>query len=304
MSPYVWLIVLNPIWATAIALVALILLLWWTGLWAHYRYWILATLLGLYAIDAAIALPRVLFSHSLPAHPTVSQKIPLPRQFVLVNIPCGGKCHELLISGAVEEVVYVEAHHPGTVRPQAVRYRASWSIPDVCPPERQRAALDYTSYHLLKTGYCPLVEPVEVPTQGIFLAREASIVRASERARTFTPAYLVKGPPGSTIEFAGVEVQERSASGVIVLASTYSYEAPGILGLPPLIGCWNRPDNVIWILPAGDTGCGFWRWFTWGGDRNSSADPKWIYDDVFGPPDRPVVPPKRAALPPLTSAHV
>src|SRR3977135_1382337 len=51
----------------------------------------------------------------------------------------------------------------------------------------------------------------------------------SERARSFTPTYLTKGPPGSVIQFAGVEAQVRSASGIAVLASTYSYHAPGFL---------------------------------------------------------------------------
>jgi hypothetical protein len=294
MPLYVWLVILNPIWATLLTLVALSVLLWWTG-WVRYRYRILATLVALYAIDAAIALPRILFSYGLPNHPVVAQKVPLPRQLVLINIPCSAKCHALLISGAIEEVVFVgrRPFDGGRGEPQAVRYRAGWSIPGVCPPERQRVVLEGTSYDLLKTGYCPMVEPADVPTQGIFLIREATNVLASERARAFTPTYLAKGPPGPTVEFAGIEVQERSAAGVTLLASTYSYSAPGILGLPPLIGCWDRPDNVIWIMPAGDTGCGFWRRFTWGGDAKGSADPKWIYDDVFGPPDRPVVPPKK-----------
>ena len=140
MPLYVWLIILNPIWATLLALVAVTLLLWWTGLWVRYRYRILATLLVLYAIDAAIALPRILFSYGLPNRPVIARKGPLPRQFVLVDILCGGKCHELLISGAVEEVVYVEPHRSGTERPQAVRYRAGWTLPGLCPPERIDAA--------------------------------------------------------------------------------------------------------------------------------------------------------------------
>src|SRR5260370_21684983 len=98
MPLYVWLVILNPIWVTLLALVALSVLLWWTRIWVRYRYRVLATLLVLYAIDAAIALPRILFSYELPSRPVVAQKVPLPRQFALVDIPFWGKCHELLIS--------------------------------------------------------------------------------------------------------------------------------------------------------------------------------------------------------------
>lgn len=298
MPLYVWLIILNPIWVTVLALIALIWLLSWTGLWARHRYRILAAVVALYAIDAVIALPRVLFSYGLPNHPDVAQKVPLPRQLVLVDIPCWAKCHALLISGAIEEVVFVETRRAGggTEEPQAVRYRAGWSIPGACPRDRQKA-IYFTDDDLLKTGYCPVVERVDVPSQGVFLIRESTIVPASVRARTFAPVYLTRSPPGAVIEFVGIEVQNRTGSGVSVLASTYKYEAPGFLGLPPLLGCWERPDNVIWIMPPGDTGCGFWRWFTWGGDEQVSSDLKRryenLFEDVFGPPDRPVVPPKK-----------
>lgn len=299
MPIYVWLLILNPIWVTAVALIALIWLLSWTGLWARHRYRILAAIIALYAIDAVIALPRVLFSHGLPKHPVVAQKIPLPRQLVLVNIPCWAKCHELLISGAIEEVVFVETLRPlgETGEPQTVRYRVGWSLPGACPRDRQKA-IYFTDADLLKTGYCPVVERVDVPpSQGVFLIWESTIVPDSVRARTFAPVYLTKSPPGAVIEFVGIEVQNRTGSGVTVLASTYKYEAPGFLGLPPMVGCWERPDNVIWVMPPGDTGCGLWRWFTSGGDRGASSDPKWLskwlYDDVLAPPDRPVVPPTR-----------
>src|SRR5205823_9440759 len=115
-----------------------------------------------------------------------------------------------------------------------------------------------------------------------------------------TPTYLVKAPPGPLVHFAGIEVQNRNSAGPTVLASAYVYEAPGLLGLPLLIGCWDRPDNVIWIMPPGDTGCGLWRWFTWGGNERSTTDSGWLFDQVFGSPDRPILPPKRAELPPPT----
>jgi hypothetical protein len=152
-----------------------------------------------------------------------------------------------------------------------------------------------------QSGYCPLVEPVDIPKQGVFLIHEGLQVLAKEPARAYTPTYLVKAPPGSVIRYFGMELQDRTSTGTKVLASTYHYEAPGLLGLPPLLGCWDRPDNILWIMPPGDTGCGFWRWFTWGGERRSTSDdPKWVFDQAFGPPDRAVSPPKRAELPPAT----
>ena len=301
-SVYEVMLIVNPIWATLVALIVLACLLSWTGLWERYGYRIVAGIFALYAIDAAIALPRVAFSYGLPKHPVIAQKIPLPRQLVLVNVPCSAECHRMLISGAVDDIVVVRLRSfRAEKETQPVRFRAGWSIPGACPSERRRA-IDYPGGALLQTGYCPLVEPADIPSQGIFLVQESSIVSASERARSFTPTYLTKGPPGTVIQFAGVEVQVRSASGIAVLASTYSYHAPGFLGLPPLIGCWNRPDNVIWVMPPGDTGCGFWRWFTRGGDE-SAFDPKWLFDDVFGPPDRVVVPPARPVLSPPAPAE-
>ena len=70
-----------------------------------------------------------------------------------------------------------------------------------------------------------------------------------------------------------------------------------------MIGCWDRPDNVLFILPPGDTGCGLWRWFTWGGDDHASHDSKWVFEQAFGPPDHPLVQPKRPELPPPTPAQ-
>lgn len=303
MPLYVWLIILHPLWVTLLALVALACLLSWTGLWARYRYQILVVLLALYMTDTGFALPRVMFSHSLSNGPVVAQKTPLPRQLVLVNVLCGVKCHNMLISGAVEDVVVVRSRRSGAAEgTSAVRYRPDWIIPGMCPRERQQA-IGGSREALLWTGYCPLVEPADLPTYGTFLIKESMIVTASKRAQAYTPTHLLNTPPGPMIRFAGVEVQNRSSSGTIILASAYRYEAPGFLGLPPLIGCWDRPDNVIWIMPPGDTGCGLWRWFTWGGNEAAATDPKWLFDDVFAPPDRPVIPPKRTELKPATPAE-
>jgi hypothetical protein len=303
MPPYVWLIVFHPILVTLPALIALVLLLRWTRLWARYKYRILLALLAAYAIDAGFALPRILFAHGLSKGPAIARQIPLPRRLVLVDVPCGAKCHDWLISGAVEEIISVTSRQPrfATVT-TAVRYTAGWTIPGTCPREREMANRD-PSVAQRQSGYCPLVEPVEIPKQGVFLVHEGMLVAAKESARAYTPTYLVKAPPGPIIQFTGMEVQNRTPAGIAVLASTYRYEAPGLLGLPPLIGCWHRPDNVIWIMPPGDTGCGFWRWFTWGGDDRASYDPTWLFEQAFAPPDRPLAPPERAELAPATPAQ-
>jgi hypothetical protein len=58
-------IVFHPVLVTLLALVVLVLLLRWTGWWARYKYRILLVLLADYAIDTAMALPRILFAHDL-----------------------------------------------------------------------------------------------------------------------------------------------------------------------------------------------------------------------------------------------
>ena len=55
LSIYDGLVIFNPIWVTLLALIGLIWLLSWTGLWTRYGYRILATLLALYALDAVKA---------------------------------------------------------------------------------------------------------------------------------------------------------------------------------------------------------------------------------------------------------
>jgi hypothetical protein len=303
MPPYVWLIVLHPILVTLLAIFVLVPLLRWTGLWARYKYRILLALLAAYAVDSAFALPRIVFAYGLSKGPIIAQQIPLPRRLVLVDVPCGAKCHDLLISGAVEEIISVTPRRPRYASvTTAVRYQAGWTLPADCPHEREKENRD-PSFAQRQSGYCPLVEPVEIPKQGVFLVHEAIQVLAKEPARAFVPTFLVKPPPNPVIRYAGIEVQDRTSAGTTVLASAYRYEAPGLLGLPPLIGCWNRPDNVIWIMPAGDTGCGLWRWFTWGGDDKDSYDSKWLFEQAFGPPDHPLVPPERTELAPATPAQ-
>jgi hypothetical protein len=299
---HLFLIIFHPILVTIFVLIVLVFLLRWTGWWARYRYWILGALLTGYLIDAGFALPRVLFAHGLSKTPVVAQQIPLPRRLVLVDLPCVAKCHDLLISGAVEEIITVIPARPQYAgAANALRYTAGWSIPGTCKSKTwSHDPREIPSATQRQNGYCPSIEPVEIPTEGIFLIRESTLVTAREPARRYTPTHLLKAPPGRLIRFAGIEVQDRNPAGTTVLASVYHYTPPGFLGLPPLIGCWDRPDNVIWIMPPGDTGCGFWRWFTWGGDDSFVNDSAWLFDQVFGPPNRAVVPPTRVEFPPPT----
>ncbi len=300
---YLFLYLFNPILVTLLVLAVLVPCFIWTGLWARYRKPILLALLAAYVIDAGFALPRILFAHGLSKGPVIAQQIPLPRRLVLVDVPCDTKCHDLLITGTVDEIIFVTPHYPRYADlTTAIRYQAGWALPGTCPREREQAN-SLPSLAQRQSGYCPLVEPVEIPKHGIFLVHEGMVVTAEQSARAYTPPNLLKAPPGPVIQFSGMEVQNRTAGGITVLASAYRYEAPGLLGLPPLIGCWGRPDNVIWIMPPGDTGCGLWRWFTWGGDDRASRDPKWIFEQAFGPPDHPLVPPERAELPPATPAQ-
>jgi len=300
---YVGLIIFHPILVSIVAFTALAVFLARTGLWARYKYRILLALLAAWAVDAAFALPRIMFAYGLSKNPVIAQQIPLPRHLVLIgDVRCEAKCHDWLISGAIDEIISVTPRQPRYADvTTAVRYRAGWTLPGACPRERERA-INNPSVTQRQSGYCPLVEPAEIPKQGIFLVHEATTVTAKQSARAFTPTNLVKAPPGPLISYTGMEVQKRTPQGIAVLASTYRYEAPGLLGLPPLLGCWDRPDNVVWIMPPGDTGCGLWRWFTWGGDNNLPNNRNWIFE-AFGPPDHQIVPPERAELPPPTPAQ-
>jgi len=208
----------------------------------------------------------------------------LPPTLVLVNADCRKECHARLLSGQLDDVILVETHPRFYSAAQpARRYRTGWSIPGECPPERLQA-VHWSVEQLTREGFCPVVEAIELPTEGVFVVQEGFGVTAHEKAAPFVPGpqYLTEGPPGKIITFRAVEVQLCAQQQVEVIAARRTYEAPGLIGLPPLIGCWERPDNIVWILPAGDTGCGLWRWFTSGGDRHwHDEDVEWIYRDVF-----------------------
>jgi hypothetical protein len=231
----------------------------------------LVVVIALYGLDALIALPRIGYARHTLDHPVIHGTMELPRSLVLVNASCGAQCHARLLTGELEEVILVETDPLGRRTPKPPRrYRVGWTRPGACPPEREKA-MPFEVRNLLRDGFCPLIEPAEIPSEGVFVVEESFTLVASEKAIPFTPTYLVDGPPGRLVTLQAVQVQQRTRAGIKVLAAQRHYEAPGLIGLPPLIGCWERPDNIVWILPAGDTGCGLWRWFTWGGDARGAA---------------------------------
>lgn len=76
-------------------LVALLLL--WplvrTGLWRKHKWIILLGAGALYALDAAVALPRLVYAWRSPAHAVIRQKVELPARLVLINAACDKECH-------------------------------------------------------------------------------------------------------------------------------------------------------------------------------------------------------------------
>ena len=286
MPLWLFILVFHPVPPTIIALVAAVWLLRRIGLWTRYKRSLLLVAALLYATDTAIALPRLIYAWQLPDRPIILKQLPLPTRLVLVGAQCKAECHDGLLSGAIEEVILVEPTRAGYWNPpseEAVRYRAGWQAPGTCPQERERM-IGLWDDRLRRQGFCPIVEPIAPPTDGIFIVESHFLKLASERAAPFTSPQLTSTPPGRAIRFVSVEVQRRERGRIELLASRRRYQAPGLLGLPPLIGCWDRPDSIIWIMPPGDTGCGFWRRFTSGGDLGWQGDASWVFSQVFTPP--------------------
>jgi hypothetical protein len=242
-----------------------------------------------FSIDSIFTSHRAIYAANIPDHPVIYSTLSLPPSLKLVGIDCDNTCLTRLVDGSLEEVVTIW-DGDSSIEPiptvQARRYSIQRATPDNCPADpRRRAERMWTTPSvkaLWSNGICPTIEDVSIPTEGIFVVRAGRSLPAGQPARQIRSRYLINNPPGFAISFYGVEVQRRSVSGTEIIAQTYYYEAPGYLGLPPLIGCWVRPDNVIWIMPSGDTGCGFWRRTVHGGDwkyASSSAD--WVYRMVF-----------------------
>jgi len=296
----IWLLLVHPVWLTVLLAVLTVWFVMRLRLWQRHRRIILIVLLcmcALYVIDAAIALPRILYAWRIPAHAVIHRTIELPTSLVLVNAACDDECHSRLLAGELEEVILVETSWRGRTPQPPRRYRVGWTRPGTCPGEREHA-ISLTARKLVLEGFCPLIEPAEIPTEGIFIVNESFVLTAHEKATRFTPSYLTDAPVAKAIEFRAVEVQRRTQAGIEVIATRQYYEAPGLIGLPPLVGCWERPDNVVWIMPAGDTGCGFWRRITWGGDSRWDGGVAWVYKDVFTRPARPAIRPERPEFPP------
>jgi hypothetical protein len=278
---YIFLIIFHPILLTIIVFGSIYWLLVHLAIWPKYKQHILRCACIAYALDTALALPRGMYSARLPSHAVVHQKIPMPKELVLIHTGCSDYCHHLLFSGQVDSLVLLERDETRPDQDLApVRMRAEWVKPGACPRDRWMG-IERTQGGLLERGYCPLAEKTELPAEGIFIVQE-SFNSAKRAAAPIKSKYLTSSPPGRVIEFFAHEVQKRSNGKIEVLATRSRYSAPGLTGLPPLIGCWERPDNIIWIMPPGDTGCGFWRWFTSGGDQFwSRQDLSWIFEDVL-----------------------
>lgn len=248
------------------------------------------------AYDTALAYQRVQYGKQIPNDPVVSETIPTPSSLVLVNMRCDQKCLDRLIAGIHSEVIYISTlKYEENVRSQlnppypALRYTLTRTAPNACPPDTEnKLERQWGTSSLLALwpkGICPIVESVVAPEEGIFIVSELERVSVKEPAVEFTPRFLMAKPPGPISYFNALEVQRRSKSRIEVLAQLRAYQAPGYLGVPPLVGCWERPDNVLFILPLGDAGCGLWRRLTESSNQGGQFfEGDWVYAKVFRSP--------------------
>jgi hypothetical protein len=236
-----------------------------------------------FIVDSAFAHRRAAYARQISQTAVIHRTIQPPASLVLVDLPCDEACLDRLAAGTFENVIATRDRF--TTADAPMRYTLRRGPRDDCPADSQRQAeriwYPASVQALRDKGLCPLIEGAEVPSQGIFVVHEGVEVTASKRAITFSPRSVHARPPGAVISFSAIEVQRRTSAETEVLAEALYYEAPGYLGLPPLIGCWERPDAIIWILPAGDTGCGFWRGFVGGGNRQDASHATWVYSSVF-----------------------
>ncbi|UZE49308.1 hypothetical protein [Rhodopseudomonas sp. P2A-2r] len=138
-------------------------------------------------------------------------------------------------------------------------------------------------FALRDKGLCPVVEPAAVPRIGVFIVRESIRRLVKEPAVDFQPVFLTTSFPGPVSYYNATEVQVRSETGVEVLGRVAGYEAPGYLGFPLMVGCFERPDNIIFIIPPGEPGCGLWRRTVQGKTSGDLLDYGWIYSQIFQP---------------------
>jgi hypothetical protein len=210
-----------------------------------------------------------------------------------VDLPCDRFCLDQLVSGNHGEILEALVYDDGSGKRinlpppyPAQRYRIERTAPSPCSGEPGRALEQKWTApvvaRLWANGTCPVIEAAEAPADGVFFVREGMVLPSMQPAGQFTPRFLITRPPGAVSRFSGYEVQRRAGSHVELLATYRTVETPGFLGLPPLIGCWERPSNTAFVLPPGDTGCGFWRLIASSGTRNLIYEqPDWMYSRPF-----------------------
>jgi hypothetical protein len=245
-----------------------------------------AAVVAAYAVvDTAFAYRRVQYGKLLPDHPVVRTTTSIPSSITLVAVSCQEKCLDRLVAGVHREVFLVRR----TASLTAERFTVRRSAPNDCPKESQnkleRQWLTAPVLALQSHGICPVIETVAVPQSGIFIVQESMRVGVKESAAEFKPLFSTAELPGPVSYYSAIEVQNRSEKGVELLGRIEAYEAPGYLGFPPMVGCWERPDNIVAVLPPGEPGCGLWRLTTGGGNlRGVFFDGEWVYSHVFQSP--------------------
>ncbi len=282
--------VLNPIVITALAIATSVWIVNRPRLRPFRRRLVVgaAAMLAIYFfVDSAFAYRRAAYAAQSPVKPAIHRTVPLPSSLVLVGMSCDSSCLDRLADGSLENVIVV--HDPMMYGSKsALHYSVRRSAPNNCPADpAQRAERRWgasTIKSLSAKGICPIIEESSMPSEGVFIVYEGTSAGVGEPAVAFSPKYIVARPPSAVIEFHAIEVQRRSSAGIEVLAETRYYEAPGYLGLPPLLGCWERPDNIVWIMPPGDAGCGLWRRVIEGGNATNATNAAWVYTDVFESP--------------------
>ena len=238
---------------------------------------------GIVAIDFARAVGRYRYAQSLASGPVVNSCLPIPKRLIFVaDSPqkCGALCHQLLLSGKIETLIVPAPYswRRGKSTAEYVSYKISKTKLGTCPEERFEMVEYNIREDLRAKGICPVVELADLPETGVFIVRDFFRVSTSQPSKYFRSKTLKISPSGLAILFEGLEVQERTMTNpTIVHGHVRRYHAPSFLG--PLVGCWARPDNIIWIMPPGDAGCGFWRMMTGGG--YSDANHIWHVDSVI-----------------------
>jgi hypothetical protein len=239
-----------------------------------------------YAVaDTAFAYRRVQYGKLLPDHPIVRKTTSIPSSITLVDVFCQEKCLGRLVAGVHSEVFFVRRAPSLTAERFTVRRSATNDCPKDSQDRLERQWLTAPVLALQSRGICPVIETAAVPQSGVFIVHESMRVGVNESAVAFKPQFSTAELPGPVSYFNATEVQNRSEKGVELLGRIEAYEAPGYLGFPPIIGCWERPDNIVAVLPPGEPGCGLWRLTTGGGNlRGGFFDGEWVYLQVFQSP--------------------